>query len=392
MPLATAALQLVSFYAVCAGGWLLFEKLKTPTAAILGSIVLVGLGNVLGLPLAAPAFLKPCLSIIMGVVLGLRFNLRLRGLLKEILLVGLWLVGLSLLAAKALALAGVDTPTALFAAMPGGIAEISLVALGFGANAFVVALLQSTRLLLTMLVFPALARRAVPGGEEQQGAPAPQAEGQGPPLRGEEKREGPAPARVKAAATPQPAQASGRAGANAAGDDEAGHPPPPRPARAVDWALIPAIALAAAALCQWLHMPAGTMVGPMLAVGLYTKGRGFAAKPNKTLQKWLQAGVGGLVGLGITRESAMAVGAYILPIVVLNVLVVGGSLLLALLLQKLSGWGRATCLLCCCPAGLSPTILLSMELSADSSRVVLFQVLRLVCVLLVAPLSAYMLL
>lgn len=337
----TALLQFLAFCGVCAAGRLLLEKLRVPTAAILGPIAVVGLANVLGLPLAAPSFLKPGLSIVMGAMLGLRFNLRIRGLFKEVLLVGAWLVGLSLLAAKALGAAGVNAPTALFAAMPGGIAEISLMALGFGADAFVVALLQSTRLLLTMLVFPALARRAAPAEEK----PKPQ--------------EPPAPAQ------------SPRAG---------------------DWAVIAALTLAAAALCQWLNVPAGTMIGPILAVGLYTKGRGLSVQLNKDLQKWLQAGVGGLVGLGITRQSVLAIGDYLLPILILNVLVVGGSLLLALLLQKLSGWDRATCLLACSPAGLSPTILLSMELSADSGRVVLFQVLRLVSVLVFAPVSAHLLL
>lgn len=338
-----AALDLLAFYGVCAAGWLLFEKLRVPTAAILGPIAVAGLASVLGLPLAAPFFVKTGLSVVMGAVLGLRFNLRVKGLVREVLLVGLWLVGLSLLAAKALGFAGVDAPTALFAAMPGGIAEISLMALGFGADAFVVALLQSTRLLLTMLVFPALARRAVPSGA----APVPATRVQAAPAQG------------------------------------------PRPR---DWAAIAALAPMAAMLFQWLGVPAGAMLGPMLAVGLYTKWRGITAQPNRTLQKWLQAGVGGLVGLGITRASAMAIGSYLLPILILNLVVVGGSLVLALLLQKLSGWDRATCLLACSPAGLSPTILLSVELAADSGRVVLFQVLRLVSVLVFAPVSARMLL
>ncbi|MDL2214075.1 AbrB family transcriptional regulator [Clostridia bacterium OttesenSCG-928-O13] len=340
----SSATGFVLLCAVSVAGWLLFEKLKIPTAAILGSIAAVGLANVLGLPMGAPAFFKPGLSVAMGIMLGLRFNLKLKGLLKEILLVGAWLVGLSLIAAKALTLAGVAAPTALFAAMPGGIAEISLMALGFGADAFVVALLQSTRLLLTMIIFPALAKRVGP-------APA-----GGPP---EPEKEQTAPART--------------------------------PAKG-DWALIVLMGLGAGALCQWLGVPAGAMLGPMLTVGAFTKARGFTVKLNKTLQKCLQAGVGGLVGLSITRQSVMAVGSNVVPIVLLNVLVVGGSLLLAFVLEKLSGWDRATCLLSCSPAGLSPTVLLSMELGADAGRVALFQVLRLVTVLVFAPISAQMLL
>jgi uncharacterized membrane protein AbrB (regulator of aidB expression) len=67
------------------------------------------------------------LSVILGNILGLRFNLKNKGVLKEILLVSLWLSGLTVLAALTLSALGVDPVTALFAATPGGLTEMTLV-------------------------------------------------------------------------------------------------------------------------------------------------------------------------------------------------------------------------------------------------------------------------
>lgn len=327
-------LELLLFSGLCAAGWFLFLKLKIPTPAILGPLAAVCVANVLGWPAAPPAWLKPVLSVIMGIMLGLRFNLRLKGLWKQVLLASVWIMGISVLAAKTLAAVGLNEATALFAAMPGGIAEISLMALDYHADGFAVALLQTSRLLLTMLLIPILARRA-----------------------------------------PKPAYADA--------EKQAARKP-----QYTDWAILLALGGVAAFLFSGLHVPAGTMVGPMLAVGLYIKVRGIGARPNKTLQSVVQMGVGGLVGLGITKESLLRIDEYFLPALLLCVLVVGGSLLLSLALNKISGWDKRTCLLAASPAGLSPTVLLAMELEADSAKVIVFQVLRLGLVLLFAPLCA----
>ena len=102
--------------------------------------------------------------------------------------------------------------------------------------------------------------------------------------------------------------------------------------------------------------------------------------------------MGGLIGLNITKESLLSFPDYILPIICLVILLIGGSVVLAFVLQKVSKWDMTTCLLATSPAGLTPMILLSIEMEADSDRVALFQVLRLVTVLLLAPLGGQLLL
>ena len=156
---------LITFYALSILGWQAFEKLRIPTPAILGPIAALCTANFFGLEIVVPQWLKPLLSIIMGTILGLRFNLKFKGLLKETLIVGSWIIIISIVTAQVLFSTGLDKSTALFGATPGGLAELSLVAMSFGANIFVVALLQSTRLLTTMIAIPMIAKR-IPRGTQ----------------------------------------------------------------------------------------------------------------------------------------------------------------------------------------------------------------------------------
>ncbi len=332
-------MDLLIFFLLGLVGWRICELVRIPAAAILGPIIAVAAANCFGLALTVPVWLKPLLSILMGIMLGLRFNLQLKGLLKEVLLVGGWIILLSLVTAKVLMWTGLDKPTAIFSATPGGIAEVSLMAFSFGADPFVVSLLQFSRMISTMFIIPVLAKKTVNG--------------------------------EKTLMTPVAEKVNiGKK----------------------NWAVIIPLAVGSAFLFDFLHVPAPFMLGPMLSVGIYSKLAGIYVKINGTFQKYVQVGVGGLIGLNITKGSLFSFPDYILPILCLIVLLIGGSVVLAFVLHKVSKWDLTTCLLATSPAGLTPMILLSMEMGADSDRVALFQVLRLATVLLMAPLGGQLLL
>jgi membrane AbrB-like protein len=356
----TALLQqpliaLFVFYALGIAGWLLLEKLRVPAPAILGPLLFLGAVSFFSLGLKIPGQLRPCLSVLLGIILGLRFNLKTKGLVRIILLVSVWLAVLTVIAALVLIRTGVDTPTALFAATPGGLTEIALVALSFGTDTFAVALLQTSRMLLALLVIPFAARivlngRAAGAGRTKDITP----DGEGSAARG--------------------------------GDGDT------RPLRPADWFALAALGVISAWLFGLVHIPASNMIGPMLSVGVYTKFRRFKVKINKTLQKLLQVGVGGIVGLSMDHDSILSLPSYIAPIIALNVIIVGGCLILAFVLYKATGWDIATCLIATAPGGMSPMILLALEMGVDSRRVTIFQVLRMVLVLLFTPFAARMLL
>ncbi|MDR1318501.1 MAG: AbrB family transcriptional regulator [Treponema sp.] len=362
----TALLQqpliaLFVFYALGIAGWLLLGKLRVPAPAILGPLFFLGAASFFGLDLKIPPQLRPLLSVLLGIILGLRFNLKIKGLVRILLLVSAWLAVLTLAAALALIGLGVDKSTALFASTPGGLTEIALVALSFGTDTFAVTLLQTSRMLLALLVVPFAARIALNRKtEEADRAKGPASEREG----GAERDSG---------------------GEQSSGGDAC-------PLRPIHWPVLAALGLTSAWLFGLAHIPAPNMMGPMLSIGIYTKFRRFKAKINKTLQTLIQIGVGGIVGLSMDRDSILSLPSYIVPIIALNAIIVGGCLVLAFVLYRMTGWDIATCLIATAPGGMSPMILLALEMGADSRRVTIFQVLRMVLVLLFTPFAAQMLL
>jgi membrane AbrB-like protein len=331
--------DLILFFGIGISGWLIGEKLKIPAPAILGSLLFLGIAGFFEAPIAPPAQLRPLLSVALGVVLGLRFNVKLTGMVREILLAALWLAALTILAVMALRALGIDKTTAIFAATPGGITEIALAAMSFGANTFAVTILQLSRVLFTVILIPFLARRSSGSGKKPEAA----------------------------APTPQAASAA------------------PFPLRLLEWVLLAGLGVFSAWIFGLLRVPASNLVGPMLVVGAYTWIRKRSVKVHKNLQKLIQVGVGGLVGLSINQESILGLPSYILPIISLNLILLGGCIMLAYVLNKLTGWDPLTCLIATAPGGLSLMTLLSIEMGADSNRVVVFQVLRMVLVLVLTP-------
>jgi membrane AbrB-like protein len=333
---------LVLFFGLGIAGWFAAEKLKIPAPAVLGSLLFLGTAAFFNAPIAPPSQLRPLLSVVLGVILGLRFNVKLAGMVREILLAAVWLAALTVLATMALCGLGIDKTTAIFAATPGGITEIALAAMSLGADTFAVTILQLSRMLFTVTLIPFLARRSSgKTGEKPLAQPT---------------SETPAQALPKAL--------------------------PPQP---LDWVLLAGLGAFSAWLFGLLRVPASNLVGPMLMVGSYTWIRKRNLKVHKNLQKLVQVGVGGLVGLSISRESILGLPSYILPILCLDLIILGGCILLAYVLNKLTGWDLLTCLIATAPGGLSLMTLLSIEMGADSNRVVVFQVLRMVLVLLLTP-------
>jgi membrane AbrB-like protein len=315
-------------------GWKCFERLNVPAPTILGPMFVLAATNLFDINILVPSWLKPLLSIIMGICLGLRFNLNVKGVIREIIIVGIWIIVISIITANVLIYTGLTRATALFSSLPGGLTELSLVAMSFEADTFVVALLQSSRLLITMLVIPLITKRVTTETE------------------------------IQSKNKHQVADRSRWVGAIIVG-------------------------IISAYLFGLVRVPASNLIGPMIGVGILVKLKDISLHVNPSLQKYLQIGVGGLIGLNSTKESILGIPDYVVPIICLNVLIVGGCILLGFVLHSLTGWDLTTCLLSTSPAGLTPMILLSMELNADSNHVAIFQILRLTTVIFFAPLGAH---
>lgn len=330
----TAVVGFVLFWGVSYLGYLAGRRLKVPAPAILGPIVCFMILASFRIHLPVPAFQKPLLSVITGVLLGMRMNHSLKGVYRQLLVYVAWLILLFLAGVWVLTSMGVDRETAFFAAMPGGMAEITLMSLNYHSDPFVTVLLQSSRMLISMTLFSSLAAKYRKCPEERT-------DNMGAVSR-------------KKFSLPM-------------------------------WTLLILLSLAAAKLLDLFHLPAANILGPMLVVGTAVRKADLKCKINRKLQTLVQIGIGGLTGASIYRESMMEFPHYVLPVILLGLLVVGCGLLMAQLLMKLTDWDKLTCILSCCPAGLSPTIMVAMEYGADTNIVTIFQVLRMVAVLLMAP-------
>ncbi len=142
----------------------LAPKLRLPAGALLGPLLLSAALHISGLTQAAPpAILVACAQIVIGAGIGCRFS----GLaLSSVWRVILFAIGSGLMMVFAATLAGIiagpmigDSPKPLILALaPGGLAEMSLIALSIGSQTAYISFMHLSRIVLVVMVFPALFR------------------------------------------------------------------------------------------------------------------------------------------------------------------------------------------------------------------------------------------
>jgi hypothetical protein len=150
---------LLSFI-LCLSGGALCALLHTPLPWMIGPLLAMGLGKVFGLPLANVRAGRQTGQLIIGTALGLYFT---PDVAQQLLGYGVFMVagallavGLGMLSAWILhRLTDTDWPTAYFASVPGGAAEMAVLGERFGARVERVALSQSLRIALIVLTVPA---------------------------------------------------------------------------------------------------------------------------------------------------------------------------------------------------------------------------------------------
>lgn len=146
-------------------------------------------------------------------------------------------------------------------------------------------------------------------------------------------------------------------------------------------------ALAGAALFELLRVPAGALIGAMVAVTILNLAPSAAASELPTLARFLAfAAVGWLIGQGITGDvlRSLVGNIRLIGITVVLLLVFGG--LLALALVRLGLLDPATAFLATSPGGLAQMSALSAAVDADASVVATLHILRVVSVIAIAPL------
>jgi membrane AbrB-like protein len=257
-------------------GWRLFARLKVPAASLLGGVIAVGLARLLGAQFSyLPWFLQVALQVVLGTFIGLRFkkdtwpNMKRLGL--PALIVSIWMLASCFAVGQVFQrLTRVSPVTAILGSAPGGVAELTMLAIDLDADAVVVASLQFMRLLAIIFVVPLLALRRA----------------QSTPGNGEQKLSEPETSW--------------------------------QPSTLVTLL----VAATGAAIGHTLKLPAAGLLGSLIAVGLTSSLYRELTPLPESLRIWTQVGIGGLIGLNFGQETLHELGVMAGPVVATTAVVI----------------------------------------------------------------------
>jgi membrane AbrB-like protein len=133
-----------------------------------------------------------------------------------------------------------------------------------------------------------------------------------------------------------------------------------------------------------IKVPAGAMVGSMLSVALYNIITGEAYFP-QDLRVITQIATGAFIGAGITKKDVLDLKLMIKPAVLMVSTMIILDLFLGYIMFKITDIDLVTSLFACAPGGLVDMSIISTDLGADSSKVALLQMVRLMSVLIILP-------
>ncbi|HAP57164.1 MAG: AbrB family transcriptional regulator [Sphaerochaeta sp.] len=338
-------LLLVLLHIIGALGGLLLRKLKLPAGALVGAMLAVmSINSFTPVFPAYPHELRVLVQIASGLVIGTRFSRSDVQSLKTMALPVIVLV--TVLLATNLVFAflmehstSLSFMTSFFACAPGGVSDLALVASDFGAVMEHVALLQLFRLTLVIIVFPPMIRSMLkikqPGEALQQA---------------ENRREN-------------------------------------RKNRMLHYIPTFLCALSGGLLFYLLNIPAGAILGAIIAVAILNIAKQSAAYP-ASVKVLVQIFAGTYIGSKITAQTFLEIDILFAPALILTVELFVMAFLTAYILHKACKMDWATALFSSTPGGIQEMGLISDELGLQTPKIVLMHTFRILAVLGVLPVLA----
>jgi membrane AbrB-like protein len=133
-----------------------------------------------------------------------------------------------------------------------------------------------------------------------------------------------------------------------------------------------------------LKVPAGAMVGALIATAFFNIMTGKAFMP-QDVKVITQIAAGAFIGAGISRKDVLDLRYIIKPAVLMVISMLVLNLLMGYVMHRVSGIDLITCLFASAPAGVVDMSLISSDLGADTSKVTILQMVRLLFVLSIFP-------
>lgn len=368
------ALWLLATLAVGGVGGLIGRKLKLPAGTMVGALAAVILFNFVTGKAYFPAQARVVVQILGGALIGTRLHKKDVPELRRVLLPSLVLVISMLLMNLTVGTllwkaGGLDVNTALFAAAPGGVSDMGIIAEDLGANMGQVSLLQLVRVIGIYVFFPPLYRKL---GRRQ------------PPLDAAQIATGAGPRAVtESGQDAAPAERIPEADAGAAPTGVA----PARPAlrdQALGTLIILVCSTAGGLLVQALGVPAGAMVGSMLASALASILIPKAMFPAR-IRPAIQVCSGAYIGGRMARETILTMGSLALPMLILLAGMMVFTVLIGLFLHKVFHMEIGMALMASTPGGLQDISLMAEDMGFDAPKIAVMHTCRLLCVVALFP-------
>lgn len=127
----------------------------------------------------------------------------------------------------------------------------------------------------------------------------------------------------------------------------------------------------------------------MLGALLFTAGfslAGFKLEAPPTMVRDLtRIGIGALIGMQFTREFFYDFQYMLLPALLFTILILGTSVIMARIIEKITGWDRMTCVLATAPAGLSSMTALAMEVKCQPFEITMMHLARVLTIKTIVP-------
>ena len=314
------------------------HRLDLPLAWMIGALVFVTVASVAGAPVSLPPRLRAFMIAVLGVMLGSAFT-------PELLdRIGQWGITLSILfvysaAVGALAFVffraylGYDRSTAFFAAMPGGLAEMTTFAHDSGGDDRVVALVHTMRVMLIVLTIPFWFRML-----------------------------------------------EGYDAARRTVDDMGIMDVP-----LAEMAFLAAIGYGGALAARLLRIPGTYIIGPMLASAIAHLLGWTTFRPPMELIVVAQVVVGSALGCRFAGTSVSKVFRTLLHATGATGIMIAGTVIAAFTLHQFVDTPLAALVLAFAPGGLAEMSLVALALATDAAFVSTHHVLRILFVVVVAP-------
>lgn len=332
-----------------------FTRLRVPAAEVVGPVLVVGSLCATGITtVTVPLSIRFALQIVVGATIGQKMRrdtlCHLRSMVIPAALVSGWVfLGAFGVGWLLHLVSGLDRATAVLSACPGGLAEMSIMAVSFGAIAPVVVVFQVCRLMTASLLLPVF----VPAVVRWLGADSHDA------AAGETAVAGGLPDATSFRAGPRRASGSGL--------------------------VTVATGLVGGLLAGQTGLPAAGVTGSMLGVGACRIYGLNLERPPRSLYLAARTGLGILVGTTLKRDILAGLGMVLLQAVCVTAVLIALGLILGLLIWRITGWPLAGCLLSGAPAGLVLMAIVADGLGVDPVRVSLLHLVRVTTIVLAVP-------